>query len=73
MPFYIFKIGADHKTEYLDEMDKYRPAREKLRSLREAHKSNDGVTYRMVFAKTIGQGETLLAPSTRDERIIGDD
>jgi hypothetical protein len=73
MPFFIFKVTADQSLEYLDEEEKYKPAREKVRSLRAAHQGEDGVTYRMVFAKTIGQGETLLTPSNTDHRIIGDD
>jgi hypothetical protein len=73
MPFFIFKIRPDQTLEYLDEMEKYRPARERVRNLRAAHQEDDGSTYRMVFAKTIGQGETLLAPSHTDDTIIGDD
>ena len=73
MPFFIFKISADQSIEYLDEMDKYRPAREKVRSLRAAQQTDDGTRYRMVFAKSVGQGETLLSPSNRDDKIIGDD
>jgi hypothetical protein len=73
MPFFIFKVSADQSLEFLDEEEKYKPAREKVRSLRADHQEQDGVTYRMVFAKTIGQGETLLTPSNTDNRIIGDD
>jgi hypothetical protein len=73
MPFFIFKVRADQTLEYLDEEEKYKPAREKVRDLRASHQKEDGITYRMVFAKTIGQGETLLTPSNTDTRIIGDD
>ncbi|MEW8625659.1 MAG: decarboxylase [Candidatus Thiodiazotropha sp.] len=73
MPFFIFKVKADQTLEFLDEEEKYKPAREKVRTLRAAHQEEDGTTYRMVFAKTIGQGETLLSPSNTDNRIIGDD
>ena len=73
MPFFIFKISADQTIEYLDEMEKYRPARDKVRSLRAAHQADDGTSYRMVFAKSVGQGETLISPTTREEKIIGDD
>ncbi|MES9831507.1 MAG: decarboxylase [Candidatus Thiodiazotropha sp. DIVDIV] len=74
MPFFIFKISPDQTLEYLDEMEKYQSAREKVRSLRASHQEDDGSTYRMVFAKSVGQGEILLTPSnTNEEQIIGDD
>jgi hypothetical protein len=74
MPFFIFKIAPDQTLEYLDEIEKYKPAREKVRNLRANQQEDDGTTYRMVFAKTVGQGETLLTPSNNpDDRIIGDD
>ncbi|MEJ2423578.1 MAG: hypothetical protein P8101_03820 [Candidatus Thiodiazotropha sp.] len=41
--------------------------------MRIAHVEDDGTVYRMVFAKTVGQGETLITPGHREERIIGDD
>jgi hypothetical protein len=73
MPFYIFKVNADKTTEYLDEAEKYRDARDKVRTLRIQHTATDGITYRMVHAKSIGQAEILLAPNHKEERIIGDD
>ena len=73
MPFFIFKISAQNELEYLSEEEKYRPAREKVRSLRAAHEADDGATYRMVFAKSVGQGEKLLAATEHDDKIIGDD
>ena len=73
MPFFIFKISAEHDLEYLAEEEKYRTAREKVRSLRSAHTADDGTTYRMVFAKTVGQGEKLLSATEQDDKIIGDD
>ena len=73
MPFYIFKISATNELEYLDEEEKYKPAKEKLRVLRSAHEQDDGTTYRMVFANTIGQGEKLLSATEQDDKIIGDD
>ena len=74
MPYFIFKISSDQNLEYLDEMEKYQSAREKVRNLRAAHQEDDGTTYRMVFAKSVGQGETLLTPSSNhSDQIIGDD
>ena len=73
MPFFIFKISAENELEYLDEEEKYRAAREKVRSLRSAHEADDGTTFRMVFAKTVGQGEKLLSATEQDDKIIGDD
>jgi hypothetical protein len=73
MPFFIFKIHAENKFEFIAEEEKYRPAREKVRTLRAAIEPDDSTTYRMVFAKTVGQGEKLLATTEHDDKIIGDD
>jgi len=73
MPFFIFKLTPDGTTEYLCEEEKYRPARERVRTFRAAHTEPDGTTYRMVFANTVGQGEKLLAATESDGKIIGDD
>ncbi|MGD8909474.1 MAG: hypothetical protein PVI92_09000 [Chromatiales bacterium] len=73
MPFFIFKISPQNTPEYLGEEDKYRQARERLRALRTAHEADDGTTYRMVFAKSVGQGEKLLTTPEHDNKIIGDD
>lgn len=73
MPFFIFKISTENELEYLDEEEKYRAAREKVRNLRAAQETDDGTTFRMVFAKTVGQGEKLLSATEQDDKIIGDD
>jgi hypothetical protein len=73
MPFFIFKISPQNALEYLGEEEKYRQARERVRALRAAHESDDGTTYRMVFAKSVGQGEKLLTSTEHDNKIIGDD
>ena len=73
MPFFIFKISAQQDVEYIDEEDKYRPAREKVRALRAGQNEEDGATYRMVFAKTVGQGQKLLTATEQSDKIIGDD
>lgn len=73
MPFFIFKISPQNELEYLGEEEKYRPAREKVRALRGAHQTEDGATYRMVYAKSVGQGEKLLTATEQDDKIIGDD
>ena len=73
MPFFIFKIETDNKPEYIGEEEKYRPARDRVRALRAGLEPGDGPTYRMVFANSVGQGETLLSATERDDKIIGDD
>jgi hypothetical protein len=73
MPFFIFKVAADHRLEYLDEEEKYRAAKEKVKQLRAAHTRDDGTTYRMVFANSVGQAELLLSPSDSGDKVIGDD
>jgi hypothetical protein len=73
MPFYIFKVAADNSLEHLGEEEKYRPAKEKVKQLRAAHTQDDGTTYRMIFANSVGQAELLLSPTESSEKIIGDD
>jgi hypothetical protein len=73
MPFYIFKISPDNNLEYLDEEEKYKPAKEKLKKLRAAHTQDDGTTFRTVFANSVGQGELLLSPTESSDKVIGDD
>jgi hypothetical protein len=73
MPFYLFKISTDKSLEYLDEEEKYKPAKERLKNLRAAHGQVDGTTYRMVFANSVGQGELLLSPTESSDKVIGDD
>ncbi|MEW8027218.1 MAG: decarboxylase [Candidatus Thiodiazotropha sp.] len=73
MPFYIFKVSADNSLEYLDEEEKYKPAKEKVKKLRAAYTQDDGVAYRMVFANSVGQGELLLSPTESSKKVIGDD
>ena len=74
MPFYIFKISPSEEFEYIDAEEKYRSARDKIRSLRSGEASSDDKhTYRMIFANTVAQGEKLLTSSTHEDKIIGDD
>ncbi|MEJ2589837.1 MAG: decarboxylase [Candidatus Thiodiazotropha sp.] len=73
MPYFIFKIDTENRLEYIGEEEKYRPARERVRTLRAGLEAHDGSTYRMVFANTVGQGEKLLAVTEHDDKIIGDD
>ncbi len=73
MPFYIFKIFPENKLEYIDAEEKYRAARDSVRTLRREAMSDDNTTYRMIFASTVAQAKTLLTTSARDDKIIGDD
>jgi hypothetical protein len=73
MPFYIFKISPTEEVEYVGVEEKYRPARDQVRALRNELPEGDKSTYRMIFANTVAQGKTLLTNVGRDERIIGDD
>jgi len=74
MPFYIFKASPNGELEYIDEEEKYRPAREKAHRLRATAPADDQTTYRIIFASTQAQGEMLLtSKQAHDDRIIGDD
>jgi hypothetical protein len=73
MPYYIFKISPNDELEYLDQDEKYRAARNRVRNIRNQKAADDNSTYRMVFASTVAQAETLLTTTAREDRIIGDD
>jgi len=73
MPLYIFKISPSDELEYVDEKEKYRQARDRVKALRKDNPIGSDATYRMIFASTVAQGEILLTSSARDDRIIGDD
>lgn len=73
MPFYIFKISQNEELEYLDAAEKYREARDKVRTLRKEAPEASTDIYRMIFASTVAQGEKLLTSSAHEDKIIGDD
>ena len=73
MPYYIFKILPSEEVEYIAAEEKYRPARDRVRSLRRELPADDQSLYRMIFANTVAQGKTLITTSARDDKIIGDD
>ena len=56
----------------MDTKESYRNARELVRELRQNRADGDTSEYRMVFAKSQGEAERLLA-TPRDERVIGED
>lgn len=72
MPYFVYEISPPLKLTYLDTKDKYNEARAIVRGLREERGANDGIEFRMIFAKSRGEAERLLS-TPRDERVIGED
>lgn len=73
MPYFVFRISPPRTLTHLDTMERYRDARERVRGLRGKGEEGSGTNdYRMVFAKSQGEAERLLA-TPRDERVIGED
>lgn len=72
MPYFIYRIAPPLTLTHVDAKENYRDARALVRELRRKRAEGDTGEYRMVFAKSQGEAERLLA-TPRDERIIGED
>lgn len=75
MPYFVYKITQPMTLEHLDTFEQYQQARILVRSRREeaaAQGGQQGVDYRLVFARHQSEAERLLS-TPRDERVIGED
>ena len=75
MPYFVYRIIEKDKLkelEHLDTFTKYQEAKQAVRSRRSEKVADDPADYRMIFAKSEIEAETLLK-APRDERVIGED
>ncbi len=72
MPFFVYRITGERQLEQLDVFDKYQDAKKLVRERRAHADDADVATYRMMFAKSALEAETLLT-APRDDRVIGED
>lgn len=75
MPYFVYRIlEQDDKKEleHIDTFTKYQEAKQVVRSKRSEKAADDPADYRMIFAKSEIEAETLLK-TPRDERVIGED
>ena len=72
MAYYVYKVFANKRLEYLDEFDGYREARAFTRARRTELASDDGAIVRMIFAPGREQAERLLR-EVREARPLGED
>jgi hypothetical protein len=72
MPYYVYKIHPPRRLEYVDAFDAYREARTFTRTKRKELGSEDGCTFRMIFAPGKEQAERLLK-EVREARPLGED
>lgn len=72
MPYFVYKISPPLRLTHIETIDQYKYARALVRRLRQEQSPNDACQYRMVFANSQGEAETLLS-RPRDDRIIGED
>lgn len=72
MAYFIYKIFAPKRLEYIDEFEAYRDARAFARGLRKELTSEDECTVRMIFAPGREQAERLLR-EIREARPLGED
>lgn len=71
MPYYIYRMRPPAPPEYIDALDRYQDARQRVRELRAAQ-GMAPANLRMMFAKSLGEAERLLS-APRDDRVIGED
>lgn len=75
MPYFVYRITEqDNKKEleHLETHDNYKQAKQQVRSIRADKAADDDADYRMIFAKSEVEAETLLK-APREERVIGED
>ncbi|NCA70708.1 MAG: hypothetical protein EOM91_11495 [Sphingobacteriia bacterium] len=72
MPYFVYKISPPLQLTHLDTLDRYQDARALVRTRRQDESSEQGVQYRMVFARQQAEAEKILS-TPRDERVIGED
>lgn len=72
MAYYIYKVHAPKRLEYVDEFDAYREAKLFTRAKRQKLTLDDAFTVRMIFAPNKEQAERLLT-QVREARPMGED
>ncbi|MBK1718250.1 hypothetical protein [Thiocystis violacea] len=72
MPYFVYKISPPRQLEHLDTVEQYQQAREIVRARRQNEPRENGVEYRLIYARQQGEAEKLLS-TPRDTRVIGED
>lgn len=75
MPYFVYRIIENENVkelEHLETFTKYQEAKQLVRGKRADKDSDDPADYRMIFAKSEIEAETLLK-APREERVIGED
>ncbi|MGD2117772.1 MAG: hypothetical protein PVG66_05390 [Chromatiales bacterium] len=75
MPYFVYRITENDNVKHLEHIEtfsKYQEAKQLVRSQRAEKAADDSGDYRMIFAKSEIEAETLLK-APRDERVIGED
>jgi len=61
MPYFVFRIEADHRLKHLETFTAFREAKQFARKLRAERPEDAEYEVRMVFAKELSEGRRLLA------------
>jgi len=72
MAYYIYKVHAPRRLEYVDEFGAYREAKLFTRAKRQKLTLDDAFTVRMIFAPNKEQAERLLT-QVREARPMGEE
>ena len=76
MPYFVYRITENDdnvkQLEHIETFSKYQEAKQVVRGKRAEKAADDHGDYRMIFAKSQIEAETLLK-APREERVIGED
>lgn len=72
MPYFVFRLDPEGKTECLDNFAKYRDARDYARNLRGEKAPDDASNYKLIYAGNEIEAEKLLT-TPREAPVEGDD
>lgn len=75
MPYFVYRIiekENQKELEHIETFAKYQEAKQVVRGKRADKAADDPADYRMIFAKSETEAETLLK-APREERVIGED
>ena len=72
MPYFVYAISPPLQLTHVETKERYKDARAIVRRLRQEQPSDENRQYRLIFANTQIEAETLLS-KPRDERVIGED
>ena len=72
MPYYVYRVSESNRLQCLDQLAKYREARDRVREIRAGQTKDDNALIRLIFASSEVEAERLLL-TPREAPVEGDD